>query len=160
MAFNLKKLVNKGLRSKQVQQVPWKKVNKIAKVAGPVVATVYPPAAPAVAGAMALSKMAEQGSVGANGKIAAVQFAAATGSPTAMGIMGALQTAQSVKKHQKGSLLLSAAAGGNPFAMQQIQAIKAASKMGDPKAMAALTVLKNVTRGRKYYGRGYYSRRR
>lgn len=120
--------------------VDWKKVNHVAKVLGPAVATVFPVAAPAVAAGMVLSNMAKAGDVTAIAKIENLRIAAAGGSTVALEALNALKVAENVRKQRLSAQLLLNAQAGNPAAQAQLAAIQAAAAQS-PQAMAAAVSL-------------------
>ena len=71
-------------------------LTKVAMVVGPLVATVYPPAAPFIAGGLVLLKAAQTGDVKAIATVAATSAAAASGDPKAQQALDYLQAARGV----------------------------------------------------------------
>lgn len=86
-----------GLSLASAKRIDWRKALKVARVAGPAIAVVYPPAAPFVAAGLALAKAAENGDGKAIAKIVAMKAAAKTGDPRATQALQALETAKAVR---------------------------------------------------------------
>lgn len=82
---------------KALRKVDWKKVAAVAMKAGPIVATVFPAAAPFVAAGLILNKAAAEGDPKALAKIAEIKRGAAKGDPDAQASLAALQTSAVVQ---------------------------------------------------------------
>lgn len=98
-SFNLKKRFKnvKNVKKWKVNKKDWGAINKVAQAIGPMVAKVYPEAAPAIVGAMALTNAAASGDQAALAQVAATQAAAQSGDPSAQQALQIMQTAQTVK---------------------------------------------------------------
>lgn len=157
MGFSLKP--PKALRdtvkkaTKAVKKIDTKKLNKLVKTYGPLVATVYPPAAPAVAAATVALNAVENGDPKAIAQVAATQAAAASGNPEAQQAVELMQAARNLKKATRAQDLLKAASSGDTAALTKVAAVKAAAASGDPKAAAALQTLNDVNQGAKNIAR-------
>lgn len=138
MGFGLPKKLKKGLKG----------LNKVVKTVGPMVATVYPPAAPAIAAATSVLNMAEKGDPKAIAKIVANEALARSGNPEAQQAVALLQTAKAMKQNVKAVAMLEAADKGDPKAKMAIAKIKKDSE-SNPSAATALEALQSAQQGRK-----------
>lgn len=152
MGFSLKppKSITNAVKkaTKSVKKLDTKKLNTLVKTYGPLVAVVYPPAAPAVAAATVALNAIEKGDPKATAELAATQAAAASGNPEAQQALEMYNTAKALKANVKANGLLKAAQSGDPQAVAQVAVIKAAATT-DPQAAAALKTLEAASQGKK-----------
>lgn len=131
---------------KGFRKVPWEKVHAVARIAGPIVAVAYPPAAPAIAGALALTYAASKNDPKALLAKKNIERAAAAGFPAAKEALQIMEVASAVKKNQAAVKMITAAKGGNRETMAQIALLKR-SERTNPKAAAATSSLRAAMKG-------------
>jgi hypothetical protein len=134
---------------KKYKKIPWKKVAKVTRTVGPVIATVYPPAAPAVAAAMILTEAAAKGDIKAVATEKNIKMLAENGVPAAEEAYGAIQTAKSLQRNLKAEATLVAAKYGSKGALKQLSAVKNLAKEGNPAAVEAMKIYKDASKGIK-----------
>lgn len=107
-----------------------KGISGLVKAVGPAVATIYPPAAPLVAGATAILNKAQAGDPAAAASIAATQAAAASGDPKAAEAVALLKAAGALKSNVAATALLKSAASGDPDAVARLASLREAGGPG------------------------------
>lgn len=123
-------------------------LKQVAKTIGPVVATVYPPAAPAIGIAMKVMKAADKGNKNAVASIASAIIAAKSGDESAKNLVEVFQVAKAVQGNVAATNTIKAAANGDPAAIKAVQTIKQ-NKNTSAKAAEMFDSLDKASAGQK-----------
>ena len=132
--------------TKAYRKVPWDKVHAVAKIAGPIVAVAYPPAAPAVAAAVALTYAASKGDPKAILAKENIERAAAAGVPAAAEALQALEVAESIQRQESASKVISAIQGGDVGMKAKMAMLREFEGM-DPRAAQATDAVRQALKG-------------
>ncbi len=143
----LKKKIKKKIR-KVVRKLPlpWKQIDKIARVVGPVVAAVIPGAAPAIAAASFLTKSASKGNLKALATIRSIQKAAAAGIPGAVEAQNVFAVAKNISKQKAAAKVVVAIQAGNVDVRKRVKSLMLRESVS-PRAARTTSAIRAVLVG-------------
>jgi hypothetical protein len=151
VGFSLKKTVKKvGTAVKKTAKVAvpsLKTLASAAKVVGPAVSLVYPPAGLAITAAAKITDAATKGDKNALKRISDISNAAGLGDPIAQAKLEVLDIAKTAQKTNIAQNLLKTAKAGSKAAMAKINEIKEAASAGIEEAQESLKTIQNAAKG-------------